>query len=120
MRKKNARSIATQVLTQVIGYKHSLSDCLDTALPSLNDARDRALAQALCYGVLRWLPRLQALLQRLLRKPFKAKDSDIEVVAKGILELEKEVVERGSASDGVCGRASLPPWRVRTMSTVLR
>jgi 16S rRNA (cytosine967-C5)-methyltransferase len=74
----DARSIATQILTQVIGHRHSLSDCLDTYLSRLNDARERALAQALCYGVLRWQPRLQALLQRLLRKP--TKDYNIQVL----------------------------------------
>ncbi len=78
--KIDARHIATQVLTQVIGERHSLSDSLDNYLPRLDDRRDRALAQALCYGVLRWLPRLQALLPLLLRKPLKAKDCDIQVL----------------------------------------
>ncbi len=78
--KMDARHIATQVLTQVIGERHSLSDCLDSYLPRLDDRRDRALAQALCYGVLRWLPRLQALLELLLRKSLKAKDCDIQVL----------------------------------------
>jgi 16S rRNA (cytosine967-C5)-methyltransferase len=76
----DARSVATQILTQVISHKHSLSDCLNTYLPSLNDARERALAQALCYGVLRWLPRLQALLRRLLKQPLKNKDGDIQAL----------------------------------------
>ncbi|MDM8559451.1 16S rRNA (cytosine(967)-C(5))-methyltransferase RsmB [Candidatus Parabeggiatoa sp. HSG14] len=76
----DARSVATQILTQVIWHKHSLSDCLDTYLPDLNDARERALAQNLCYGVLRWLRRLQALLQCLLKQPLKDKDSDIQAL----------------------------------------
>ena len=76
----DARHIATEILTQVIGHRRSLSDCLDSHLSKLDDARDRALAQALCYGVLRWLPRLQAILQSLLKKPFKAKDCDIQVL----------------------------------------
>ncbi len=74
----DARSAATQILSQVIGHRHSLSDCLD--VQNLNDARERALAQALCYGVLRWQPRLEAILQRLLHKPFKNKDYDIHVL----------------------------------------
>jgi 16S rRNA (cytosine967-C5)-methyltransferase len=76
----DARTIATQILTQVLKERHSLSDCLETHLPSLNDARDRALAQALCYGVLRWLPRLEALLEHLLRKPLEEKDCDIKAL----------------------------------------
>lgn len=76
----NARSLATQVLTQVIGQKRSLSDCLDSHLNTLTDPRERALAQALCYGVLRWLPRLQAIVDHLLDKPLKAKEGDIQVL----------------------------------------
>jgi len=76
----DARSVATQILTQVIKYRRSLSDELDTQLAHLNDQRERALTQALCYGVLRWLPRLQVILQRLLHKPLKDKDKDIYVL----------------------------------------
>jgi 16S rRNA (cytosine967-C5)-methyltransferase len=74
----NARSVATKILTQVIKNKRSLSECLD--LSSLNDSRERALAQELCYGVLRWLPRLQAILKILVKKKFRNKDIDIEVL----------------------------------------
>ena len=76
----DARSVATHILTQVIGHRHSLTAILNSQLSRLKDAREQALAQALCYGVLRWLPRLQALLQRLLNKPLKAKDCDIQVL----------------------------------------
>ncbi len=76
----DARSVATQILTQVIRERRSLSHCLETQLPLLKDSRERALTQELCYGVLRWLPRLQALLKELLRKPLKTKDDDIQVL----------------------------------------
>ena len=76
----DARSVATQILTQVIRERRSLSHCLETQLPLLKDSRERALTQELCYGVLRWLPRLQALLKCLLRKPLKTKDDDIQVL----------------------------------------
>ncbi len=74
----NARMVATQRLIQVIKYRQSLSEGFDTA--ELSDSRDQALAQNLCYGVLRWLPKLQAILRQLMSKPLKAKDIDIEVV----------------------------------------
>jgi len=76
----DARSVATQILTQVIGERRSLSHCLETQLPLLKDSRERALAQEVCYGVLRWLPRLQALLNCLLHKPLRTKDDDIQVL----------------------------------------
>lgn len=75
---RDARTVAAHILTQVIGHGRSLTDCLDTS--KLKDARDRALAQTLCYGVLRWLPRLQAVLRQLLTNPLKAKDDDIQSV----------------------------------------
>ncbi|MDM8564291.1 16S rRNA (cytosine(967)-C(5))-methyltransferase RsmB [Candidatus Halobeggiatoa sp. HSG11] len=74
----NARSVATKILNQVIWQRRSLTDCLSKQLPNLTDTRERALAQELCYGVLRWLLRLQAILPQLLHK--KMKDRDIQVL----------------------------------------
>ncbi len=76
----NARQVAIYVLMQVIQQRRSLSYCLEQSLLKLADSRERALAQALCYGVLRWLTRLQALSHCLLKKPLKPKDIDIQVV----------------------------------------
>ncbi|MBE9562148.1 MAG: 16S rRNA (cytosine(967)-C(5))-methyltransferase RsmB [Proteobacteria bacterium] len=74
----HARSIATKILNQVIWQRRSLTDCLSKQLASLTDTRERALAQELCYGVLRWLLRLQAILPQLLHKNLK--DKDIQVL----------------------------------------
>jgi 16S rRNA (cytosine967-C5)-methyltransferase len=48
--------------------------------PQPDDERDRALAAELSYGVCRWYRRLDALLGRLLRKPLKARDRDLQVL----------------------------------------
>jgi len=119
----DARSIATQILTQVIAHKHSLSDCLDNHLSHLNDNRERALAQALCYGVLRWLPRLQAILQRLLRKPFKSKDSDIQVLL--LIGLYQHLYLRipshaATAATVNVTRQLKKPWATGLVNAVLR
>jgi len=66
----NARMVATQRLTQVIKHGESLSESFDTA--ELSESRDQALAQNLCYGVLRWLPKLQAILRQLMSKPLRS------------------------------------------------
>ena len=76
--KPDARSLATQILTEVLGHRRSLSEELDVSC--LADMRDQALVQVLCYGVLRWLLRLQAILHYLLPKPLKTKDRDIEAL----------------------------------------
>lgn len=80
MQNVNARTVATQIVTQVIKNKHSLSESLETGLSELKDSRERALAQSLCYGVLRWQLRLERVLQLLLKKPLQLKDYDIKAL----------------------------------------
>lgn len=76
----DARSVATQVLTQVIQHRCSLTESLAANLSQVSDTRDRALTQALCYGVMRWLPKLQAICEQLLTHPLKEKDTDVQVL----------------------------------------
>lgn len=76
----DARYIATVVLKQILAEQRTLSECLEPALSTLPNPRERALAQALCYGVMRWLPRLQAILSKLMPKPLKTKDFDVLAV----------------------------------------
>jgi 16S rRNA (cytosine967-C5)-methyltransferase len=45
------------------------------------EPRDRAFCRELCYGTIRWYPRLEAILGLLLKKSFKPKDADITVLA---------------------------------------
>lgn len=80
MQNLDARTVATQIVTQVIKNKHSLSESLESGLSVLKDSRERALAQSLCYGVLRWQPRLELLLKLLLKKPLQSKDYDIKAL----------------------------------------
>ena len=55
----------------------SLSRALPPLLSQVRDPRDRALAQELSYGGLRWYPRLEALLGQLFDRPLKARDQDV-------------------------------------------
>lgn len=75
-----ARAVATDVLVEVLDHGRSLTSCLAERLNGLPDQRDRALVQELCYGVLRWLPRLEAALQHLVSKPLRRRDSDIRIL----------------------------------------
>lgn len=66
------RAQAALVMQQVLDHGHSLS----AALPPAQDLvapRDRALLQELCYGTLRWLPRLDAAVGEMMDKPLKNK-----------------------------------------------
>ncbi len=42
--------------------------------------RDRGFTQDLAFGTARWQPRLSALAAKLLQKPFKAADADVEAL----------------------------------------
>ena len=77
---QNPRAAAVAVLVQVIAQGQSISNLLPQGLKHLPPER-RALAQELCYGTLRWLPRLEFVLDSLLDKPLKAKDVDVQVLA---------------------------------------
>lgn len=73
----NARAVAAKVLAQVFGAGRSLSVALPAQLAEHPVGRDAALVQELCFGVARFQPRLQVLLDSLMQKPIKSKDSDV-------------------------------------------
>ncbi|AEF20029.1 16S rRNA (cytosine(967)-C(5))-methyltransferase RsmB [Pseudomonas fulva] len=75
----NPRLAAARALAAVLEGKASLG----TSLPPLLDkveTRDRGLAQDLAFGAARWQPRLELIAGKLLRKPFKEGDRDLEAL----------------------------------------
>ena len=74
-----AREVAALTLAQVLLQQRSLSGLLPPALEKVADS-ERGLLQELCYGSMRWYPQLQLLLNQLLSKPLKPKDSDIQAL----------------------------------------
>lgn len=73
----NPRFVAIKVLEQVIAHGKSLNHCSSQINEQIPDAKDRALARELVFGVLRYYPTLTFILQRLLQKPLKPKDTDV-------------------------------------------
>ncbi|MDN5849995.1 MAG: hypothetical protein L0H63_10225, partial [Nitrococcus sp.] len=71
------RQAAVQTLLHVLLRGRTLPDALAPSLAALQDARDRALCQELCYGVLRWHSRLQALVLALLEQRPRSRDRDL-------------------------------------------
>lgn len=59
-------------MQQVLDHGNSLSAVLPAAQEKVAP-RDRALLQELCYGTLRWLPRLDAAVGEMMDKPLKNK-----------------------------------------------
>ena len=68
----NVRAAAAKVIYQVVDQGQSLSAALPLAQQNIKE-RDHALLQEICYGVLRWLPRLESITNALMDKPLKGK-----------------------------------------------
>lgn len=75
----NPRLAAARALAAVLNGKASLGSSLPPLLDKV-EPRDRSLAQDLAFGTARWQPRLQLLADKLLQKPFKAADRDVEAL----------------------------------------
>jgi 16S rRNA (cytosine967-C5)-methyltransferase len=79
-KKPTSRAVAAGILLAVIGDGKSLTGQLKQQLPGLKVDADHALIQELCYGVLRWYPRLQGLSEILLSRPFKQRDQIVHML----------------------------------------
>ena len=66
------RALAAGVIAAVRFDGRSLKATLPDALARLPDARDRALCEAIAFEAIRWLPRYEFWLRRLLDKPLPA------------------------------------------------
>ena len=75
----NPRLAAARALCAVLEGKASLGSSLPPLLDRV-EARDRALVQDLAFGSARWQPRLALIAGKLLRKPFKDGDRDLEAL----------------------------------------
>ena len=105
---QGARHAAITVLEAVLVKGRSLA----TARSLLDDrleARDRSLAMELVNGVLRWRFRLEALLAKLLSKPLRKKDADIQLV---LLVALYELVELSTPDYAVVNEAVAQTRRV--------
>lgn len=72
----NARGRAACLLVRVVDDGQSLTDALARQPPGL-DLQQQRLVQELGYGTLRWYYQLVAVLDQLLKKPLKRRDSDL-------------------------------------------
>src|SRR5690606_11429240 len=63
------RALAARVLAAVIGKGRSLKAELGAALPKLDDSRDRALLEAICFAALRRRTIYDQALRQWLQKP---------------------------------------------------
>ncbi len=100
----------------------SLNQLLPAALETVG-ARDRGLLQQLCYGTLRYYPRLQPQLQQLLSKPLKNRDRDLEaLLLLGLYQLEEtRVPDHAAVAATVAATRTLNKvWAKGLCNAVLR
>jgi len=117
----DARSAAARVVAQVLEGA-SLSVALPPLLGEL-PVQERALAQELSYGALRWGPRLQAVIDRLLHKPVRGKDREVlALLWVGLYQLLYTRVPEYAAVAGTVAAARIlnKPWAAGLVNAVLR
>jgi len=116
------RLAAAKALAAVLNGKASLNSSLPTQLDKVED-RDRGFTQDLAFGTARWQPRLSALAAKLLQKPFKAADADVEaLLLVGLYQLLYTRVPAHAAIGETVGCADKlkKPWAKALLNAVLR
>ncbi len=118
----NTRVAAARIISKILRKQGSLSSHLPE-FQSKVPAQDRALLQDLCFGTLRWQPRINTCLMLLLDKPLRAKDSDITaLMLLGIYQLEyTRIPDHAAIGESVdAARALKKPWATKLINGVLR
>jgi 16S rRNA (cytosine967-C5)-methyltransferase len=118
----DVRTAAALALDEVLRQGRSLTTVLPAWQGKVNP-KDRPLLQELCYGVLRWYSRLDALAAQLLQKPFKTKDTDVHaLILLGLYQmLYLRVPDHAAVSATVAATAALKkPWARGLVNAVLR
>jgi len=105
---QSARYVAISVLEAVLVKGRSLATARSLVHDKL-EARERSLAMELVNGVLRWRFRLEALLAKLLSKPLRKKDVDIQLV---LLLALYELIELSTPDYAVVNEAVTQSRRV--------
>lgn len=118
----NPRLAAARALAAVLAGKASLGGSLPELLRQVAP-RDRGLTQELAFGTARWQPRLAGLAERLLQKPFKAADRDVEaLLLVGLYQLFYTRIPAHAALGETVGCVDTlkKPWAKGLLNAVLR
>lgn len=119
----NTRFIATQIIARVLHDKQSLTEVLAEGKAQCKSAADKALVQAICFGVLRWYPRLQFITTQLLQKPLPPKEYTVAyLICVGLYQLmEMRIPPHAAISETVeAARLLRKPWATGLVNAILR
>jgi 16S rRNA (cytosine967-C5)-methyltransferase len=120
---KSPRVLAVQALLAVLQEGQTLTQAADKAAAECKDPRDAALLKELCYGTLRWQPRLEAWLAKLVERPLKTSDLDVKLLLLlGLYQLAYLRVPPHAAVQQTVEacRALDKPWAAGLINAVLR
>ncbi|OLO04788.1 MULTISPECIES: 16S rRNA (cytosine(967)-C(5))-methyltransferase RsmB [Salinicola] len=123
MNSGDTRAFAAQLLVPVLNGKGSLSSLDADLASSVIKERDRGFVKALCFGVCRAHPRLEALAGQLLREPMKQRDTDVQALLLiGLYQILHMRVPAHAAVSETAGaaRALGKPWATRVLNGCLR
>jgi 16S rRNA (cytosine967-C5)-methyltransferase len=118
----DARTVAAKTLGRVFSRNESLASLLPANLPSVIES-ERSFYQQLCYGSLRWFYQLNPLLNELMPKPLKSKDSDIQAaLIIGLYQLiHARVPDHAAIASTVdISKRLKKPWASKLVNGVLR
>ena len=84
-----SRVVAARVLDAVLHRGHSLKAELSSQLPKLDDVRDRALVEAICFAVLRQPSRFESALKSWIPRPLGRRDDELRALLyAGLAQLD--------------------------------
>lgn len=118
-----ARPLAAQLLTAVRCQGQSLTHLLPQRFDDLGNADERPLVQQLCYGTLRWGPRLECLLSLLLTRKIKQRDADLHsLLLLGLYQLlYMRIPAHAAVSETVAAVKQIDkPWARGLVNALLR
>ncbi|MGA9854851.1 MAG: 16S rRNA (cytosine(967)-C(5))-methyltransferase RsmB [Gammaproteobacteria bacterium] len=123
MTETSVRALAANVLVAVLRDGTYLNKALRQLDPDTRAGRDAALIQELCYGSLRFQPRLEFWLSRLLQQPLKQRDFDIHVLLlMGLYQLTEMRIPAHAVLNETAEacRTLHKHWAVKLVNAVLR
>jgi 16S rRNA (cytosine967-C5)-methyltransferase len=115
-----ARLAAVRCVVAVLAQRRMLDEVIPAAVSGLAP-RDRALAQELSYGVLRWYHRYDALLGQLLHRPMAPADLDVRALLMTALHeiVQLRTPDHAAVSEAVKGARALGKPRASGFANAL-
>ncbi len=117
------RAAAARIIASVVSGRSALSETRLREESSRLESVDQGLFKALCFGTLRWQPRLAHYLGALLDKPVKERDGDVaSLLLVGLFQLAfTRVAPHAAVSETVeAARALNKSWAAGLVNAVLR